>query len=88
MCGVGYDQGTFTEHVYLDLAAAHIFTSEHGASGQLGNSLHVGINSFGEALNEYGLPYAAVHQFDRFEFFTNIREERWPLNLSKFSVQD
>ena len=88
-CGLGYDQGTFTEIVYqsTETLSAHspssvkvsLFTAEHGPvlHGSLSRDLQ--INVAGEVLNEYGYPYAIVHQYDRFDRIHAHVKMRFPL---------
>lgn len=82
-CGAGYDQGTFTELIYLDRLdhAVSLATTEFGSVfGMICNSLDVAYDRFGEVRDEYGAVYPVVHQFDRFGELARDLERRMPLD--------
>ena len=81
-CGAGYDQGTFTELVYLEKLGVpvRLHTTEFGPIGMICNSLDVAYDRFGEVRNEAGDAYAIVHQFDRFGEIARDLSRRLPLD--------
>ncbi|KAJ1453002.1 hypothetical protein M885DRAFT_525480 [Pelagophyceae sp. CCMP2097] len=85
-CGAGYDQGTFTELVYLRQIRAPVtlHTTEHGPIAMICNSLSVQIDAYGTVVNERGDAYAVVHQFDRFDELNALVARTMPYDASKF----
>ncbi|KAH8079500.1 hypothetical protein JL720_9241 [Aureococcus anophagefferens] len=82
-CGAGYDQGTFTELVYLGRlpgTPVALSTTETGAIGMICNSLDVAYDTYREVANDAGDAYAIVHQFDRFAELTDDLSTRMPLD--------
>ena len=82
-CGAGYDQGTFTELIYLNRLdhAVSLSTTEFGSTfGMICNSLDVAYDTFGEVRDESGLVYPVVHQFDRFGELQRDLNRRMPLD--------
>ena len=85
-CGAGYDQGTFTELVYLGRlpgTPVALSTTETGAIGMICNSLDVAYDTYREVANDAGDAYAIVHQFDRFAELTDDLSTRMPLDHAK-----
>ena len=85
-CGKGYDQGTFTEVLYQEsFTEAHInlFTTEHGPVAHVSISRALQLNGDGLVVNEAGEPYALVHQYDRFAFLERLRDDRFPIDVSR-----
>ena len=66
--GAGYDQGTFTELIYLNRLdhAVSLSTTEFGPPSHDLRLLDVAYDTFGEVRDESGMVYPVVHQFDRF----------------------
>ena len=82
-CGAGYDQGTFTELIYLNRLdhAVSLSTTEFGSTfGMICNSLDVAYDTFGEVRDESGMVYPVVHQFDRFGELQRDLNRRMPLD--------
>ena len=82
-CGAGYDQGTFTELIYLNRLdhAVSLSTTEFGSTfGMICNSLDVAYDTFGEVRDESGMVYPVVHQFDRFGELARDLLRRMPLD--------
>jgi hypothetical protein len=85
-CGAGYDQGTFTELVYLGRlpgTPVALSTTETGPIGMICNSLDVAYDTYREVANDAGDAYAIVHQFDRFAELTDDLSTRMPLDHAK-----
>ena len=90
-CGAGYDQGTFTELVYLrglPAVPVALSTTEKGRVGMICNSLDVNYDKFREVADDLGDPYAIVHQFDRFAELAEDLSVRMPLDPADLLAPD
>ena len=87
-CGPGFDQGTFTEIVYLKMLPIDVlvYTTEYSPVGMICNSLTVGVNAIDEVINDANETYDVVHQFDRFASLVEIYERAFPLDKDKFDT--
>ena len=87
-CGMGYDQGTFTEVLYNETPPSDVgvYTTEHGPVASVALSRTLQVDLSGDVLNEAGEAYAIVHQFDRFDSLRAHHQRRWPIDVTKAPI--